>query len=462
MSASSMVDSSSPITYFSDSKEHISISYNSENSQYVSFLNSLTKQFNIPNETISILHDEFISSFQKAYTHSKISMLSCFKIPKHFNHTTDLNGQFIVLDIGGSTIRIGIVNLSNPNDPIIIQRQWLLGEDAKIIDMNFFENIVEKAIEMITSLGKQIDDDRIWEIGMTWSFPVDESNEIITMGKGFCITEEVIGMGIDKIVERVCLAKNFKARVSAVINDSIAVNFSGLIDCDFNSKISFILGTGLNSCVIKDHELINTELGFFGKLHDVTKYDQVIDQKWETMKEPYINNAPDGVKIFQPLEFLASGRHISEILRLIIVDLIQKDFLPSFDIKDFITPFQLHGKFICIFDSSNNKTLIKSKILSAYNIKITDEEITILLKVIDIILERSAIYVSVAIRALSEFVNDDNDDIINVNYIGSFLFHCTDFQKKIAKHSQHTIKLNHIDNSSILGAAVAACIKNHR
>lgn len=459
MSASSMVDTT-PIAIFPDPKDQIT-SYNSTNSQYVSFLNSLENQFNIPKEQLSLIYDEYLTSFNKAYNHSQISMLPCFKIPKTFNHKTDLNGQFIVLDIGGSTIRIGIVNLSNIHDPIVVQKQWLLDEDSKIIDLGFFENLVDKAIEITTSLGDENDDIKEWEIGMTWSFPVNESNEIITMGKGFCITQEVVGIGIDKIVQRVCFARHFNAKVSSVINDSIAVNLSGLIDCDFNSKISFILGTGLNSCVIRNHELINTELGFFGKLHNVTKYDLIIDQRWTSMKKPYIENAPDGVKIFQPLEFLASGRYLSEMLRLIIMDLIQRDLLPNFQVKNFIEPFQLHGKFICIFGSSNNNSLIKSEMSSQYNIIITDEEITILRHVIDIILERSSIYVSIAIKALSQFVNDE-EDIINVNYIGSFLSHCTDLQAKISKHSQHTIKLNHIDNSSILGAAVASCIKGHK
>lgn len=388
-------------------------------------------------------------------------MIPCFKIPQTFNN--NLSGEFIVLDIGGSTIRVGIVDLSNRESPILAQRQWLLSENDKIVDRAFFQQLVRKMIQLVRDVDES-EKPTLWNIGITWSFPLNTLNEIITMGKGFTLTKEVVKVGIDGLITQICKDYGFNARVGAVINDSVAVNLSGLVDSDgVSSNISFILGTGLNSCILKDNELINTELGFFGKLKNVNKYDQVIDKRWNTMIEPYYENATgkDNVPIFQPLEFLASGRYISEILRLIIVDLIQEEGLLSFDINQFIEPFSLHGNFVCLLESSLSNELIKSGISKSYNIIITDEEIALLQAIIDVILERSATYISSSIQALAQFVEQDSNEIINVNYIGSFLFHCKEFQQKIQANSGGVIRLNHIEHSSLLGAAVAACIRNH-
>lgn len=423
------------------------------------YVAALTERFQPSNAKISkdALIQDFLRTFNHAFNESEISMIPCFKIHKHFNHEKDLEGEFIVLDIGGSTIRIGIVDLSNRRTPIITQKQWLLSEGDKIIHEDFFENLVDKLIELVGN-----NKEKFWNIGITWSFPLNTANEIVTMGKGFHVKPEVLGIGVDKIISKICHKKGFNAEVKAIINDSVAVNLSGLINSDvLNSKISFILGTGLNSCVLKNNQLINTELGFFGKLDEVTVYDKKLDSRWNKMKEPYLKNSKVA-PIFQPLEFLASGRYIPEILRLIIVELIRDGDL-FFKIEKFNKPFTLHGDLICALDPSKSIEEIKSDLKnSSYNLKVNTIQIEILQAIIDIILERSAIYVSCAIRALSQFIDHDPNEVINVNYIGSFLFHCVEFQKKIKHHSDNKIHLNHIENSSLLGAAVAACINSHR
>ncbi|CCH40633.1 Hexokinase-1 [Wickerhamomyces ciferrii] len=438
------------------------------NSDTLKFISNLRDEFQITNP-LNKIHQDFLQSYEKAYKDSQISMIPIFNIPKTFNHkTTDINGKSLVIDIGGSTIRIGVIDLDTPESPIQIQKQWILNEDEKLIDLKFFENLVLKAIDIINEYDDDHNNDDEWKIGITWSFPLNKKNQIITMGKGFHISKEIENASIDELITSIFRNKfQINAKIYSIINDSIAVNLSGLINHDFNSQISFILGTGLNSCINKNYDLINTELGFFGKLpiENITKYDEQLDSRWKNFSNiPYIHNETNNENgVFMPLEFLSSGRYVSEILRLIILDLLQNNHITdSIPLQSIINePFGLHGKFICSFDSSLSYQEIQSNLLTNFNINFKDEEIMIFQSIIDILLERTAIYVSQSILSLSKFVHQQDQSIINVNYIGSFLYHCKELQSKISKYSHNTIHLNHIEHSSLIGAAVSVCINTH-
>jgi len=130
---------------------------------------------------------------------------------------------------------------------------------------------------------------------------------------------------------------------------------------DQNTTIGLILGTGTNACYMEQLDkvgtwdgdyndpkqvIINTEWGAFGdngKLNHIrTKYDEEVD----------LSSANPGKQLF---EKMISGMYMGEIVRLIILDLLQKELLffgHRDTYNDYKTPLYSRGGFYTKFVST--------------------------------------------------------------------------------------------------------------
>jgi hexokinase len=423
------------------------------------FLEILQRSFEIPSDEQDVIFDDLLKCFHEAYQSSEIAMIPTnFKIPDSFPTYDD---AFLCLDVGGSTIRIAVVSIKDMKIEVMKQEEWLLKEDQKLINFEFFESLVTRAILLIESLQHVTNMDReISNVGVTWSFPLNSSNEILKMGKGFTISSEISNLSISELIKMSFDKLHFgKVDKVTIINDSVAVNLSNLLNEDVKSDISLIVGTGLNSCIQHNNELINTELGFFGKLSKPNAYDLKLNSGWINPQKPHLKQLSDD-NLFQPLEFLCSSRYITELFRLIVVDLIELNILSITELPEpFQNRYETHGSLITILEDIKDIICVQKSLSDEFNLDLTKTDIRFLNKIISVILERSSIFLSLGIKALDRFITSspyDEKKLINVTFIGSFLSHSGLYQKKIIEHSNGTIKLNHVDNSSIIGAGVAA------
>lgn len=450
--------------------------------------------------------EHLYSDFNSAlFDNSKICMLPNYNI----SPTGQEYGQFLVIDLGGSTLRIGVIDIAKPSSTeesdrssrinTIVEKSWIIPNDFKVIDYEFFQYIGARIKEIIESQNV-LDIKSVVKTGITWSFPLETTDynhgRIVHVSKGYTIHPDIYGKDLKVILEDI-LIKEFQIEIDIriIFNDSLAVYAAGAF-IDKNMKLALVLGTGLNMCcaldssnkvhqdkILDGHDriLYNTELSLFGAnlLTDdfVTKYDACIDSRFANFKnhfKPYMTVDPNTSTILQPHELMASGRYLPELTRLVLVDLIdaQEIFNDDKDLNEILTKEYdgFDGELMCFIDESNDYAAINSKICERYGWdNVTKSDITTLKQVVSCIIKRAAFIVAYTILSFIKLLKHHNENeelsLVTIGYVGSVLSYFHNYRDLVkqfvnenedAKKLGVTIDLKLIDNSSMIGAAIGA------
>lgn len=424
----------------------------------------------IPTESLSSISHKFKQEIEERLIHSENSMLPSFlKKSTHQSYNPHKSDSILAIDFGGTNLKFAIFK-TYPN--YSIQYMNSMTVQNKIVDLKFFNNIVETIILEINDyfMTQQISSKDI-SISITFSFPLNSNNEITAMGKHFVLTDEIKGKPIDKILQcafnkfaMIHLNGKFNFWVNEnIINDSIAVHLTNKYICDKNNdvknknknkQISLILGTGLNTCfevpfaklpnfkkqftttitndnANNDDVIINSELGFLGT--DIIKLCEEFDVV-STLKMP------------MHLENITSGNYLPEILKRIL------------------NYYHIYPELTINFDGEMFCQLIEGEDIKSM---LSDVDIEFIRDIALIVLERASIYIVGAIEAINLFVNtneknkkreasNNENKRINIGYVGSFLAYGKTYQELIDKHSKGHINLQFLPDSSLIGAAVIA------
>lgn len=344
-----------------------------------------------------------LEQFTHALEGSEISMLPVCAINTTGTGTSS-SGKHLCIELGGSTLRVGLVDFDNGADSRLVQESWLLDERSKVLDAMWFDELVTRCE---TSIGV-----KTASVCIIWSFPVDPEHRIITMGKGWSLDPKIAHLTLDQLVVDAFASRGYDVSVRRVVNDGTAVAITGAA---YDSQVSLILGTGVNVCLLRQGMLYNVELGFFGSLETATEYDLMMDARFATMKGAYVLNE---TPLFQPFEVLTSGRYLGELLRIIWIQELCQLECP-------FATLELTGEEFCK--------------------KLYGEE-GVLKDIAMLILQRSAYYVRSALLASIEWCQGSNV----VCYTGSFLHHCAEYQQLITRDTD--IELQYIEDSMIGGA----------
>ncbi|KFU92925.1 Hexokinase-2, partial [Chaetura pelagica] len=242
-------------------------------------------------------------------------------------------GEFLALDLGGTNFRVLAVHVGKDgvrmaSDIYVIPTTIMQGTGEAL-----FDHIIECIIDFQQ---KQDLVGQTLPLGFTFSFPCQQLGldkaVLLTWTKGFnatgCVGEDVVQM--------------LRLKVVAVVNDTVGTMMSCGYD-DPKCEIGLIVGTGTNACYMEEMKnvgtvegeqgrmCINMEWGAFGDngcLDDViTNYDQLVDEKT-------INAGR------QRFEKLISGMYLGEIVRHILLALVDKQLLfrgkpcPQLETKD--------------------------------------------------------------------------------------------------------------------------------
>lgn len=447
-----------------------------------------------------------LSDLNASLSENAITMLPNFNI----SPTGDESGLYLVVDLGGSTLRVAVVTIAPPDGKyasridridVVVEKKWLISNKYKVINRDFFKFIGSKIMETIHKQEVLKLSDVI-RAGITWSFPLDTTSynngKIRHVSKGYTIGEDVSDKDLKQLFESV-LQEEFTLQVDirSILNDSLAVYAAGAF-LDDKMRLAMVLGTGFNMCcsleankdgmhpskLIDKKMLINTELSLFGQhLCDdfATKYDAIIDNRFNNFKhhfKTYLQPDPDTNTIFQPHELMTSGRYLPELARLVLAELIEdgeifKDFEKSelnSIVNDEYDGFE--GELMCFINESHDFNAIGEKLCQVYQWRkiVLNSDIVIIKYVIKAIIQRAAFIVANAIIAFFKLIKQYNKKeelkgLLTIGYVGSVLNHFHNYRNLIisyvnssedAKTCGYEIDLKLIENSSIIGAAIGA------
>lgn len=408
-------------------------------------------------------------------------------------------GTYLALDVGGSTLRVALVELGGKSSGV---------DGFKILQMSvssitnvvrrysgtaFFDWMAEKIAEMLADCpqanGRGV---KPLPVGLSWSFPVEQtsprSGKIQGMGKGFCCAKANIGQDLGGLIVVACRNQGLNLRVDALINDSCATLLSRAY-LEPSTSMSLILGTGTNmavhlpvSCIgaskLQDRDAawlsqarkvtINTELSMFGKgILPKTRWDDVLNRS---------HVLPD----FQPLEYMTTGRYLGEILRLIIAeavdtaDLFDGQFPSSLD-----EAYSLDTSLLAVIEADVSLNLVHSGTYLQQTMGLDQvpsaADMKFLRIVVESISKRAAAYIAIAIHALWMVEREVNHNVgsfrTTIACNGSVIEKYPGFQSRCQNYIADIIEvkaeettqvpeimLEMADEATIVGAAVAVAV----
>ncbi|KAI0168970.1 hexokinase [Hypoxylon sp. FL1284] len=310
---------------------------------------------------------------ERLHTHAECMLPS-------FNHllpTGRERGQYLALDVGGSTLRVALVELrgreatGRESEIVRMVAFKITPEIKKLEGMSFFDWMAARIYEVIHK-DVSPDQDTI-PLGLAWSFPVEQvslgSGLLLGMGKGFLATSGLLGQDLGEIIKFACRKQGLEVQLEAIVNDSAATLLSQAY-VHASTRFGLILGTGTNIAVhlpvsafsrakygarsdawfdAASHVIVNTELGMFGKdILPLTRWDELLNAD---------HPRPD----FQPLEHLLSGYYLGEICRLAIVEAVDTAGLLGGHLPPSLEkPYSLDTEILSRMEADMSPTLEKA------------------------------------------------------------------------------------------------------
>ncbi|OTB02168.1 hypothetical protein M426DRAFT_62627 [Hypoxylon sp. CI-4A] len=297
-----------------------------------------------------------------------------------FNHllpTGKERGQYLALDVGGSTLRVALVELrgreaTGKESEIVRMVSFKITPEVKKLEgMSFFDWMAARIHEVIRD--DILNGQDVIPMGLAWSFPVEQvslgGGLLLGMGKGFMATSGLLGQDLGEIIKFACRKQGLDVQLAAIVNDSSATLLSQAY-VHASTRFGLILGTGTNIAVhlpvsafsrakygtrpdswfeSASHVIVNTELGMFGKdILPLTRWDELLNAS---------HPRPD----FQPLEHLLSGFYLGEICRLAIVEAVETAGLFGGQLPPSLEkPYSLDTEILSRIEADTSPTLEKA------------------------------------------------------------------------------------------------------
>lgn len=198
-----------------------------------SFLQEVHEQFDVSLDARGLLA---ISEQLQDQFRARLRSHSHCMLPS-YNHTLpegDERGTYVVLDVGGSTLRVALVKLSGrtaADDPMRILRMEASHIDSSVKALKgvaFFDWLAAK-VEHVLVKGRIRHDQAgmAVPVGLAWSFPIAyvglnirytanyllltshsqtsmRTGRLLGMGKGFACSSTILGQDLGEVLEQAC------------------------------------------------------------------------------------------------------------------------------------------------------------------------------------------------------------------------------------------------------------------
>ncbi len=267
-------------------------------------------------------------------------------IPSYVGRPTGKEqGTYLALDLGGTNLRVLAVRLDGQGGAatdaasrFVVPQDRMRGEGTVLFDF---------LADCLSLFFKNHRLDRLspWELGFTFSFPVAQTavnaGALLTWTKGFTASG-VEGQNVAALLANALARKNLSAiSVAALCNDTVGT-LSAKSYADPSCDMGVILGTGTNACYVEETQrieklnpslpgkemIINLEWGNFDHL-ETNVYDQTLDRASFNPGR-------------QRMEKMVSGMYLGELVRLMVVDMIEQgELLKQKDASAFACPYSV-------------------------------------------------------------------------------------------------------------------------
>ena len=246
------------------------------------------------------------------------------------------SGDILALDLGGTNFRVLLVNLES-GEVKVKSKVFLIPQSIMTgTGIQLFDHIAKCLAEFMKAENLVHHGNRPYPLGFTFSFPCTQkglaSATLVTWTKGFDC-DGVVGKDVVLMLQEAINRRgDIKVNVLALVNDTVGTLMASAYN-DQNTRIGLILGTGSNACYLENLDnvktwdgdndeprqvIINMEWGAFGDNGCLdfllTEYDIEVDKTSLNPKK-------------QIYEKMMSGMYMGEIVRLVILDLWEKELL---------------------------------------------------------------------------------------------------------------------------------------
>jgi len=265
----------------------------------------------------------------------EIRCLPTFITPK----TTDINGQTVVLDLGGTNYRMARIDFEN-GKPTIHPKDGWKRDLSEMKKEGYTEQELYEA--QASPLGElKLENPENTPVGYCFSYPVAAlpkgDAKLLYWRKGVNIKEMVEKPVGEPLLNYFREKKQLNFNGIKVINDTVASLFAGLTHSGYDAYIGLIVGTGTNMAALMrtdqieklsseekegmgDFIPINLESGNFHPPH-LCEYDETVDIK-------------SGSKGEQRFEKAISGMYLGEIFKAVYPG---SEFEEKFDAQSLTT-----------------------------------------------------------------------------------------------------------------------------
>ena len=416
---------------------------------------------NILRQTVDQLREEMVKA--RRGEHASVKMLRSFLYLDNKQRTQE--GEFIALDLGGSTIRVTLFRVGSAGEIIVVKQndsklpeefkkdepEAILFNKRKDILFNMISGEVKK---IITETG--IDPAKVYPLIFTFAHPVNQISlseaTLVSWTKELKIPG-VKGEDIVKILQESLNGNGVNnVKVVAILNDIVGTHAAAP-----DASAALILGTGYNVSVLDEHtrEIINVHPSEFANIPEGlrTQYDEEFLQ---TNKSKFSN--------------LISGRKIAELIRLMSIDRIKDGNLRQGLLKE----DPLKGPLFSISVSSklgaaNSIEEAKQVLTENLGLKdadITDEDVNIVREINKVITERAGYMVAVSLTASLQMI-DPNIEKEHVIVVDGSVYQKNPalrkyiedgFVKILGERRARQIKIEFIKDAFVIGAARTAAL----
>ncbi|NWX93552.1 HXK3 protein, partial [Nothoprocta pentlandii] len=264
-------------------------------------------------------------------------------------------GDFLALDLGGTNFRVLVVHVEHNGVRMASQIYAIPLAIMQGTGEALFDHIIDCIIDFQQKQGMT---GQVLPLGFTFSFPCHQLGldkaMLLSWTKGFsasgCVGRDVVQM----LREAAQRKQHAGLDVVAVVNDTVGTMMSCGYD-DPSCEIGLIVGTGTNACYMEEMKnvgtvdgeegrmCINMEWGAFGEngcLDDIfTDFDRMVDEKtinpgkqrWARVPRGAAPRAGAACAPLRPparrFEKLISGMYLGEIVRYILLALVEKHIL---------------------------------------------------------------------------------------------------------------------------------------
>jgi hexokinase len=464
--------------YYSYKKPKIIIETNNNNATYFDW----AEPFSLSKEQLKKIIQNFQNEMNKGLLElSNENNKSTLKMLPSFvsKPTGQEKGTFYALDLGGTNFRVIRLELEgNGKIGKLVKEQFTISQEAMTgTSENLFDFIADCVHSFIQKYPTEHMKNNKIILGFTFSFPVNQtklaSGTLINWTKGFS-TKGVVGQDVVKLLNETFQRKHIEVETVALVNDTVGT----MVACSYSNstcEMGIIMGTGTNACYIekiqnikklkeeykKDNMIINIEWGGFGDYTDflpLSKADKQLDE----------NSINKGSQIF---EKMISGMYLGEIVRYILIDLMENKriFNERHNNNEIPTKLKQNYSFATTYMTEilNDTTpeLLKTRALIEENLQIKGvipyAERVLLRDICRFVSIRASRLCAAAIIAVLEKINRLQNTVVAID--GGVFEHLPGVKEEIIRtikelQPESNIELVLSKDGSGIGAAIIAAI----